>query len=233
MTRGDRLRLCLRPMLDSFGTHIAACVHCGLLERIYGEHQRMKTTLYSLLAMLCVLPTGVVAEVNQMTCTVTVRDTQTVVKPRSAMGRAFSTFTLDLSRDPQVAWEHQNLCVRAKDFRGASFGGYLCLVVITGSGSADPSAPVQLSVEFSRDAVQLGDLPRDDGRSGARGGSMLLVPINLSGDTVSVRHRFAHRGGRGSSQRRISRVVDRFSLCTGATTGRALMRYRLFGATPH
>jgi hypothetical protein len=157
----------------------------------------MKTTLYSLLAMMCVLPTTVVAEVNQMTCTVTLQDTQRVLKPRSAMGRAFSTFTLDLSRDPQIAWEHQNLCLMAKDFRGASFGGYLCLVVITGSGSADPSAPVQLSVEFSRDAVKLGDASSYNGGTRVRGGSTLLVPLNMSGEMVTVSHRFAHRGGIG------------------------------------
>lgn len=158
----------------------------------------MRTTLFSLFAILCTIPTAVVADVNPLTCSVTLQDTVRVLKPRSEFGRAFSTFTLDLSKDPK-GWEHQNRCVSAKDFRGASFAGFLCLVVISGAGSEDPSAPVFLSVQITRDAVEMNDQRASSYPAGSRsrGASSLLVPINTSGERVELRHTFATKGGKG------------------------------------
>ena len=155
----------------------------------------MRTPFSLLFAIIFNLPGAVVAEVNQLRCSVTLQDTQRVLKPRSAAGQEFSTFTLDLSIDKGSGWVHQNRCVSAKDFRGASFNGYLCLVVTTGTGSPDLSAPVKLSVDLSRDAVEYGTVPTSSVRS--KGSSRFLVPINLSGEMVTVEHTFATRGRRG------------------------------------
>lgn len=155
----------------------------------------MRTTLSLLLALIFNAPSAVFAEVNQLTCSVRLQDTLRVLKPRSATGQEFSTFTLDLSIDDRRGWVHQNRCVSAKDFRGASFDGYLCLVVTTGTGSPDPSAKVKLSVELSRDAVQYGKVPSSSYRS--RGSSRFLVPINPSGEMATVQQTFATRGARG------------------------------------
>jgi hypothetical protein len=155
----------------------------------------MRTTLSLLLAVIFNVPGAVVAEVNQLRCSVTLQDTQMVLKPRSTTGQEFSTFTLDLSIDKENGWTHQNRCVSATDFRGARFDRYLCLVVITGAFSPDPSASVKLSVELSRDAVEYGTVPTSSFRS--KGGSRFLVPINLSGEKITVEQTFATRGRRG------------------------------------
>jgi len=155
----------------------------------------MRTTISLLLAIVFNLPGAVVAEVNQLTCSVTLQDSQKVLKPRSATARLFSSFKLDLSIDKVNGWMHQNRCVSAADFRGAHFDGYLCLVVITATGSPDPSVPVKLSVDLSRDAVEYGTLPTSPLRS--KGSSRFIAPINLGGEMVTVEHTFATRGRRG------------------------------------
>ena len=155
----------------------------------------MRTTISLLLAIVFNLPGAVVAEVNQLTCSVTLQDSQKVLKPRSATARLFSSFTLDLSIDKGNGWMHQNQCVSAKDFRGAHFDGYLCLFVITGTVSPDPSASVKLWVDLSRDAVESGTVPTRSLR--IKGGSGFVVPINLSGEKVTVQQTFATRGRRG------------------------------------
>lgn len=158
----------------------------------------MRMTFCLLLAIFFNLPGAVVAEGNQLKCGVVLQDTQTVLKPRSEFGRVFSTFTLDLSLDRGNGWVHQNRCVSARDFRGASFNGYLCLLVITGTGSPDPSAPMKLSVELSRDGVEYGKVPARSLR--IKGSSRLLVPFNPSGEMVTVEHTFATMGRKGELQ---------------------------------
>lgn len=162
------------------------------------REQRMRIPVFLLLASICCASTSVLADVKQLTCDVALQDTQRVLKPRSEVGRSFSTFTLNAAQDPK-GWVHQNQCVVAKDFRGASFAGYLCLVVITGAGSEDPSAPSFLSVEISRDAVELDSKGRPRSLSGprSRGASRLVVPIDTRGDRVDLSHTFATKGGRG------------------------------------
>ena len=158
----------------------------------------MRILVFLLLASISTAPATALADDKQLTCSVALQDTQRVLKPRSEVGRDFSRFTLNAAQDPK-GWVHQNRCVDAKDFRGASFAGYLCLVVITGAGSEDPSAPFFLSVEISRDAVELDSKGRPRSLSGprSRGASRLLVPIDARGERVELSHTFATKGGRG------------------------------------
>jgi hypothetical protein len=158
----------------------------------------MKIIALAFVASIFAVPSAVLADAKQLTCSVALQDTQRVLKPRSELGRDFSTFTLNATQDPK-GWVHQNRCAVAKDFRGASFAGYLCLVVITGAGSEDPSGPFFLSVDISRDSVELDSRgsPRLSLRPRSRGASRLLVPIDARGETIEVQHTFATKGGRG------------------------------------
>jgi len=158
----------------------------------------MKILALAFVASICAVPSAVLADDKQLTCSVALQDTQRVLKPRSEVGRDFSRFTLNAAQDPK-GWVHQNRCVDAKDFRGASFAGYLCLVVITGAGSEDPSGPFFLTVDISRDAVELDSKgsPRQVSGPRSRGASRLLVPIDARGERVDLSHTFATKGGRG------------------------------------
>jgi hypothetical protein len=164
----------------------------------------MKHSLCSLLAVLLFIPTVVVADSKPLTCKVTLwqssKSIPETLKPRTAFGEKFSSFSLDLQQNPDEAYLHQNQCVNRRDFKGGSFEGTLCLLVMTARELPSADAAPALYLDVSRQVV-----------SSASGGNGLLsgsgnkslgsvhavIPLATDGKTVVFQQSFATNGLRG------------------------------------
>jgi hypothetical protein len=158
----------------------------------------MKHTRLSLLLVALLLSSAAAAESKPLACKVTLTQTITdfprKLAPRTSWGRQFGSFSLDLKKSP--AWLHQNLCVSKRDFRGASFEGTLCVVLMTAPGTPASGAAV-LDVEVSRDAISVDDLPNVTPSSKRYGGVRATVPLDTEGKTFSFTQGFATSGAKG------------------------------------
>jgi hypothetical protein len=137
------------------------------------------------------------AQAESLTCSVSLSDTQRVLTPRTAEGRSFSTFELDLNRDPQVWWMHQNYCVLARDFKRARFEGGLCMLVMTGAEISGPSAPLILSVDLNRNVATAGDALPTLIQQPWKESLSIRLPINTSSQSTWIRQTFATKGRKG------------------------------------
>ncbi len=165
----------------------------------------MKRILLHLIAAVAFLPSVVVAQSAPLKCTVHLTQgsmlNTKVLAPRTKFGRQFARFSLDLEKDPQEAWQHQNMCVTKRDFQGASFDGTLCVVVGTGQESADVTAPGSLFVDVLRDVVRTGSAAGTMRLPGVRkeslGGVNVVIPFNRDGRRFMYNQSFANKGTKG------------------------------------
>jgi hypothetical protein len=163
----------------------------------------MKHSLCSLLAVLFFVPAVVVADSKPLTCKVTLQQSSKSVpktlKPRTEFGDKFSSFSLDLQKNPDEAWLHQNLCVNKKDYRGGAFEGTLCLVVMTARELPSADAAPALYVDVLRQ-VKSSASGRKGLLSGISNKSLgsvhAIIPLATDGRTVVYQQSFASDGSR-------------------------------------
>ena len=164
----------------------------------------MKHSICSLLAVLFLVPAVVAADSKPLTCRVVLQQSSKsmprTLKPRTEFGEKFSSFSLDLQKNPDEAWLHQNLSVNKKDFRGGSFAGTLCLVVMTARElpSADAAPALYVDVSHQGDSSASRGKGLRSGISNKSLGSVhAVVPLATDGSTVIYQQSFASNGSRG------------------------------------
>jgi hypothetical protein len=164
----------------------------------------MKHSICSLLAVLFLVPAVVAADSKPLTCTVILQQSSKsmprTLKSRTEFGEKFSSFSLDLQKNPDEAWLHQNLCVNKKDFRGGSFEGTLCLVVMTARELPSADAAPALYVDVSRQGESSPSRGKGllSGISNRSLGSVhAVIPLATDGATVVYQQSFASDGSRG------------------------------------
>jgi len=179
------------------------CFHLCRSIQTKGD-SKMKHSLCSLLAVLFFVPAVVVADSNPLTCKVTLlqssKSLPRTLKPRTEFGEKFSSFSLDLQKNPDEAWLHQNLCVNKKDFRGGSFEGTLCLVIMTARELPSAESAPALYVDVSRQVESSASRGKGllSGISNKSLGSVhAVIPLATNGATVVYQQSFATNGSRG------------------------------------
>jgi hypothetical protein len=156
----------------------------------------MKSLLLNVVAVLLLVPAVAVAQPVSLRCTAELLQGTKVLAPRTKSGRQFAEFSFDLDRDPNEAWEHQNMCISKRDFQGASFEGSLCVVLMTTRESADVDAPTALLVGVSRISISSSPRHLSPERSGSLGGMSAVVPLDRQGKHFGYTQFFANKGGK-------------------------------------
>jgi hypothetical protein len=157
----------------------------------------MRSTIRSIFITVVSLTVPTVALCAPLKCSVRISDSERndSFVPQTDFGRSFSEFTLDLSRDPDQAWLHQNMCINRSDFKGARFTGSVCLIVMSTRSGTTPTGLPALYVSVWQGKPTIAPQPRllSKGISVSRrmnSDSELVIPINLNAREIRWRQTF-------------------------------------------
>jgi len=157
----------------------------------------MRSTIRSFFIAVVSLTVPTVALCEPLKCSVRISDSERNESfvPQTDFGRSFSEFTLDLSRDPDEAWQHQNMCINRNDFKGARFTGSVCLIVMSTRSGTTPTGLPALYVAVWQGKLVIAPEPRllSKGVSASRrmnSDSELVIPIDINAREIRWRQLF-------------------------------------------
>jgi hypothetical protein len=164
----------------------------------------MKFMFRHLITALVLFPATVLADATPLKCKMVLSQgtgfDSRLLRPRGEVGNRFASFSLNLEQKPQELVEHQNVCVNKRDFRHASFNGFLCVRLITTQDSPDAATPGSLQVNVSRDVIDARSIepsdPAPELPKQSLGSVRADIPLSQGGRYFAYTQYFANKGGK-------------------------------------